>query len=132
MFKFVIKQNRLKEISDELRKQAVETAYAAASMASTQMKIEMAKPKRGRTYKRGRRGRHVASAPGEAPAVDMGHLINTIQVIRMQDGAAVSVDAESAMPLEFGSAHFAPRPFFGPATKKAGQWYFVELRRLKI
>jgi hypothetical protein len=40
------------------------------------VKKQMRSPKSGRTYKRGKRGRdHVASAPGEAPAVDTGRLV---------------------------------------------------------
>jgi hypothetical protein len=39
----------------------------------------MQMPKSGRTYKRGSKS-HQASAPGEAPAIDTGNLVNSIEV----------------------------------------------------
>lgn len=75
------------------------------------MKILMAGPKSGREYNR--RGRiHVASAPGEAPAVDTGFLINSIQtVIKSDTEAQITIGAEYAEALEFDKN----RPFVRPA-----------------
>ena len=135
MFKFVIEKNRLKEIGELLRTQAGEKAYQAAAMAETDMKVEMGKQKRGRSYMRGKgkkTRRHVSSAPGEAPAIDYGHLINTIKTRRRKDSSDVSVSADYALPLEMGTARMAARPFFGPATKRAGEWYFLQLKMMKL
>jgi hypothetical protein len=76
-----------------------------------QAKLSMTEPKHGREYKR--RGRvHVASAPGEAPAVDTGFLINSIQTdVKSNTEAVVTIAAEYAELLEFEK----DRPFVRPA-----------------
>lgn len=74
------------------------------------------------TQKHGRRyGTHVASAPGEAPAIDMGALVTSIHselvsASRTKAQANVFTNSEYAPPLEFGSAHAAARPFMRPAA----------------
>lgn len=80
-----------------------------------EMKILMTGPKSGREYPR--RGRiHVASAPGEAPAVDTGFLINSIQTtIKSDSEAEIVIGAEYAEALEFGTGEIASRPFVRPA-----------------
>jgi len=76
-----------------------------------EIKLSMTGPKHGREYKR--RGRvHVASAPGEAPAVDTGFLINSIQTrINSDTEATITIAAEYAETLEFEKN----RPFVRPA-----------------
>ena len=62
---------------------------------------------------------HIASAPGEAPAIDYGKLINSIKAVKVGTmGAATITDSNYAVPLEFGSAKrdMAARPFFTPAA----------------
>jgi phage gpG-like protein len=82
---------------------------------------QMRSPKSGRVYKRGKRGRdHVASAPGEAPAVDTSFLINR------------SIYSTKVSPLEFivgsnieYSAHleFGTRPRDGhPGIRPRPSW----------
>ncbi len=70
---------------------------------------------------------HRASAPGEAPAIDTGYLVNTIQTRKTGTGSAqVSVGADYAAPLEFGTRKMAARPFLRPAADRA--WAkFMEL-----
>lgn len=72
--------------------------------------------KTGRMY-----GRHQASAPGEAPATDTGHLVNSIHVDAGPGelAAEVVVGAEYGAYLEFGTTDMAPRPFLGPAVEAA-------------
>ena len=75
-------------------------------------------PKTGRMY-----GRHVASAPGEAPATDHGRLANSI-LVRHTPGtltASVVCTASYGRSLELGTPRIAPRPFLRPplATKRA-------------
>ena len=67
----------------------------------------------------------MASAPGEAPAIDYGHLLNSLgSSILESDGnsatAQLGTNAEYAAPLEFGSAHTAARPFMRPAADEHG------------
>jgi hypothetical protein len=76
-----------------------------------EMKILMTGPKSGNVYIR--RGRsHQASAPGEAPAVDTGFLINSIQAdVKSDTEATITIGAEYAEGLEFDMN----RPFVQPA-----------------
>lgn len=52
----------------------------AAAHIEREVKTSMAEPKSGRRYKRGSKV-HVASAPGESPAIDSGNYIGSIQQI---------------------------------------------------
>lgn len=80
-----------------------------------EMKKLMTGPKHGRTYKRGSSS-HTASAPGEAPAVDTGFLINSIRTsIKSDFEAVIEIPAEYAEGLEFGTSRVAERPFARPA-----------------
>lgn len=80
-----------------------------------EMKVLMTGPKSGRQYRRGSRI-HTASAPGEAPAVDTGFLINSIQThIKSDTEAEIIIPAEYAEGLEFGTSKVAARPFVRPA-----------------
>lgn len=78
-------------------------------------KASMSGPKRGRAYKR-KGVVHIASAPGEAPAIDTGNLANSIQA-RMVDDLTGEVDvaADYGPALEFGGKN-AARPFMQPAA----------------
>lgn len=68
---------------------------------------------------------HVASAPGDPPAVDTGNLRGSISWERVRQGRRVGTNAEYA-DLEFGirnagrsrTVHIAPRPYFRPAIRK--------------
>lgn len=57
---------------------------------------------------------HVASAPGEAPAIDYGQLINSIGVEREGNDAVIFTSAEAGPHLEFGTARMQARPFMRP------------------
>jgi HK97 gp10 family phage protein len=77
-------------------------------------------PKTGRLYKRGKRGRvHRASALGETPASDSGHLINSVQVSPFTNPLVgeVIVAADYAVYLERGTRHMSPRPYIKPAIE---------------
>jgi hypothetical protein len=102
-FQVQIKGDNNKEIGRFVR--------AIAFGVEAEMKLEMTGPKSGREYNR--RGRiHIASARGEAPAVDTGFLINSIQMdIKSDTEATITIDAEYAETLEFHK----DRPFVRPA-----------------
>jgi hypothetical protein len=58
------------------------------------------------------------SAPGQAPGVDTGALINSLQ-IEMEDeqkGAIVTNDPKAPF-LEYGTSKMAARPFLTPASE---------------
>lgn len=85
----------------------------------SEMKRLMSLPKTGRSYRRGRFGIHVASAPGEAPAVDNGILTNSINSqMATPTEAIVSINAEYAAYLEYGTRFMRRRPFVEPAIEK--------------
>lgn len=83
-------------------------------------------PKSGRKYKKGGKT-HTASAPGEAPARDTGHLgqstgfkLVPVDPSASQSVAQVYVAAEYALALEFGrqDGTIKARPFVRPAWNK--------------
>ena len=77
------------------------------------VKKQMRASKSGRTYKRGKNGRdHVASAPGEAPAVDTGRLINSSIYKRQVSPLELVVgsNVKYSEYLEFGTRKIKPRP----------------------
>ncbi len=75
--------------------------------------------KTGRVYLRGKIA-HQASAPGEAPATDTGHLVNAVTPYKRIDRFTGEVQwhSEYAAGLEFGTRRIAPRPFIRPAAAK--------------
>jgi hypothetical protein len=83
-------------------------------------------PKSGRVYKKGG-VTHQASAPGQAPATDTGHLVSHVnhkqQGLRGTVGIHELKQVKYARRLEFGGrdkrgVYIAPRPFLRPAYKK--------------
>ena len=87
--------------------------------------------KTGRIYERKNPLRTVqASAPGEAPADDLGNLADSIRFQLFSTSGMVGfveVGAYYGITLEFGDAKIAPRPFLYPAFREAlgaakGRW----------
>lgn len=79
-------------------------------------KASMGAEKHGETYYvQGKE--HIASAPGEAPAIDTGNLVNSIRSEMLNDQTGiVFTNVEYAPYLEFGTSDMAPRPFLQPAV----------------
>ncbi len=82
-------------------------------------------PKSGRTYYRPRpaRGKYVASAPGQAPAIRSGNLFRKEGLPRFVAPLTVErvIDTEYAAYLEDGTKAMAPRPFIAPAIETVKQ-----------
>jgi hypothetical protein len=79
-------------------------------------------PKTGRVYKRGKKLTHRASAPGEAPANDLGFLAQSIKIeITQQNTVSLRALAPYAIHLEYGSRKMAARPFLRPAGEMASR-----------
>ena len=79
-----------------------------ANDAVAKMADHMAERKSGLVY-----AGHQASAPGEAPAIDTGHLINTLYAKRIKRGEwEAGTTAEYGPHLEFGTTQMEARPFF--------------------
>ena len=108
-----VEMDRTRVLSDQIRHRAWQVIRKAAFDIEAHAKASMSGPKSGVVY-----GNHQASAPGEAPAIDTGNLINSLQIEETGDlEMTVSVNAEYAEALEFGTSKMAPRPFMEPATE---------------
>lgn len=80
----------------------------AAAYVEGQLKSSMAEPKTGRRY-----GDHIASAPGESPAVDSGNMTGSItQIFPSTLEARVGTPVEYALYLEDGTNKMAARPLW--------------------
>ncbi len=81
-------------------------------------KASMGQEKHGEVYLRPGGIEHRASAPGEAPAIDTGNLVNSIATeLTGPASAVVFTNVEYAPYLEFGTKDIAPRPFLQPAVE---------------
>jgi hypothetical protein len=76
-------------------------------------------PKSGRVYIR-RGVAHQASAPGEAPASDLGTLVSQreTQLIPERLAGRLRFMAGHALPLELGTRNMEPRPFARRALRE--------------
>ena len=103
-------QSNVGKVSALLERKLEQVVSDTAHNIQGHIRTDMAEEKHGRKY-----GNHVASAPGESPAIDTGFLANSIQVEADGLTASVGTNAEYAEHLEFGTSRMEPRPFFGPA-----------------
>jgi hypothetical protein len=109
-----------------------DTAYRA--LRAAQIAIE-SPPKTGKIYRHGKHGQisHQASAPGEAPASDIGALSDNAKI--MQEKLAmwdVLFYQEYAAVLEFGNAAgtLLPRPYLRPAIEGVRARFDAGMRKL--
>jgi HK97 gp10 family phage protein len=85
--------------------------------------------KSGRQYFiKGRR--HQSSAPGQPPANSTGQLVRSIKVKKTNNGQEVTIDAEYAAFLEYGTSRMRPRPFIMPALMKVKKNLLSKLKGL--
>jgi len=84
------------------------------------MRREMKKPKNGMRYPRKGGQAHVASAPGEFPAVDSGTLYKAIEFKHRQQTAEIGALAgpHYATYLEGGTKRMLPRPYVAPTQSR--------------
>jgi hypothetical protein len=119
--------NHFPQLISAMERNIMNALDEGADMIADEAKLSMAEAKRGRSYKVSKTGKpHQASAPGEAPAIDTGALVNSIVVAgAMGDKYKryVLTNQEYAQHLEFGTpgGKIAPRPFMRPAVLKKGQ-----------
>lgn len=101
-----------------------------AQWIRTHITNSMGEEKHGREYQHGNVV-HVASAPGESPARDTDTLNESFQIVPVSNSIAIiGTNVESALPLEFGSVHIAPRPFMAPAFEAAGPVLHAALKKV--
>jgi HK97 gp10 family phage protein len=108
------------------------TGEIVASEAVTKIKSP---PKTGRIYEKyNPRRTHQASAPGEAPANDLGFLAANIhpQPTKKAAGALIKTinsGADYAAALEFGTPNIAPRPYMRPSLIEKKPEYEAAIAR---
>lgn len=138
-------ESQIPEIRKALRAEAARIVGETLNDVESDIAVEMGEPKSGQVYRRGERW-HQASAPGEAPAMDMGALAASIQQSDVEEDAAgvrgmVFTNSEIAPYLEYGTgragagyplpgrpeevdytqswAGMAPRPYMTPAAERS-------------
>jgi len=119
---FKVEDKRLRRLTGQMHARAMRICEKYAKEAEGQAKALMDEPKHGRVY-----GKHIASAPGEAPAVDTGNLKNSIGTKGVSHGWAVTVKADYGVYLEFGTVRIAPRPFLKPVVEDLAGPFLKEL-----
>lgn len=120
-------RNEFPRLAAALPGAAHEIVMGHAHEVEAVLKQSMADVKSGRVY-----GTHVASAPGEAPALDMGVLAGSIQVQPLGPAlAAVFTNQEYAVHLEFGTTRMAARPAWVPAAEEVRPRFLAAMRDLE-
>jgi len=117
--------DRTAEIVGMIEKAVGKRGKVVAEAVANDMREQMRLGKKtGRFYNRKPRGAYQASAPGEAPAVVSGELVESIEVQEVEgEGLEVVVKGDLAHTMEFGTAggKIAPRPFATPAAEAAAR-----------
>jgi HK97 gp10 family phage protein len=102
---------------------------SANNVAKEMKKSILTGSKSGRQYFiKGRR--HQSSAPGQPPANSTGQLVRSIKVKKTNNGQEVTIDAEYAAFLEYGTSRMRPRPFIMPALMKVKKNLLSKLKGL--
>ena len=114
--KITLDDSRLRAFPDRLRKRGKKLVQKTTKNIAGRMKVRIQHgPKTGRIYVHNGIP-HQASAPGQAPATDMGELVNSIDT---SDGGElrefVNVHAEYGAYPEFGTSKMASRPYMRPS-----------------
>ena len=86
--------------------------------------------KSGIVYKRGDKT-HTASATGQAPAVDNGHLIRNVAAVKSiyGDGWLVGTNVVYGRHLEFGTKNMVARPWLIPALEKHRKAVYTSIQK---
>lgn len=107
-------QGKVKKLDTSIKRAVIQGLQQLAPQVQDYARgLILSGPKSGRIYTRYNPFRvHQASAPGQAPASDTGHLVSTIQakVDPTQFNLSLSAGG-AARELEYGTHKMAPRPF---------------------
>lgn len=119
--------NRFPAIAAAIQPAVRAIVLEAAHEVELDIKAAMAQSKSGQVY-----GSHVASAPGEAPAMDTGALANSVQVESTgPTSAAVSSNQDYAAHLEYGTRRMAARPAWIPAAERVRPRFIQAMQGLE-
>jgi hypothetical protein len=106
-------QDNTPELMQRVEAAAGRFVYKGAFYIEGQLRASMNEQKSGRRYPRGKDSFHIASAPGESPAVDSSNFFGSIQVIIGNVlEAKIGTPVEYALYLEDGTERMAPRPLW--------------------
>jgi len=161
MGKVTLVYNNIPKVTPAVESRAKRALEATARDIETHIKKGMRGPKTGRSYRRGsikRTGNayagqglrtdttsggkkyyivgaklHRASAPGESPAIDTGHYVNswfTRWTGRLR--VLLGTNAAQARALEYGNPrrHLEARPHLGPAVDAARDKFIQRMRSI--
>lgn len=117
-------------IIEEMRPRILAATRAAAIYLVGEIQVTLSGPRHGRAYKISRTGRlHIASAPGEPPAVLYGRLRQSVTWTEPEwvgdvCASAVGPNVVYARRLEFGGVdsrgiRILPRPYMEPTVIRA-------------
>jgi hypothetical protein len=119
--------NNLPRITARVHSRAGSVVRKTVAELEARIKISFSEPKHGNVDSRG----HQASAPGEAPAIDYGHLASSVQAfMETATKGGVGVGAEYGPDLEYGTSDMEPRPFMVPQAEGIKREFQESLRNL--
>ena len=123
-----VTSNRFAWIAARLPRETGEVVEDTCKRIEERVKVGMAGAHSGRMY-----GTHQASAPGEMPAVDTSHLVNSVnsEMTGPTEGVVHTGDVPYAVHLEYGTVHMAARPYFTPAAEAERDGFVTEMSRLE-
>lgn len=115
---------------DDMFRAAEKAVNESANNVAKEMKKSiLTGSKSGRQYFiKGRR--HQSSAPGQPPANSTGQLVRSIKVKKINNGQEITIDANYAAFLEYGTSKMRPRPFIFPALMKVKKNLLTKLKGL--
>jgi len=114
-------QAKVKRLDWGIQAAVVAALRSLANPIEQDIKKELRKTKSGPIVTRYRPQRQVkVSRPYEAPAEDLGMLVNSIEVDvdPTQYNMVIAAGAPYARELEYGTRHMLPRPFLRPALTR--------------
>lgn len=121
--------NHLPKLTAEMRARADVAVRKTTKTIWQDSRERMEGPKSGRLYERPGEW-HQASAPGEAPAVDYGELVELQVEFPRQLVGVVYTNQEYAAPLEFGTGRVAARPYMTPSALEAWPSFLAAMRQV--
>ncbi len=113
LLRATIQSNRFGQVGPLVQRRLHDVAFVAATNIAERAAASMEGSKHGHIY-----GRHQASAPGEAPAIDTGILHGSMFTREVGPAAYIAgTNVEYAPDLEMGTVNIEARPFLLPAAE---------------
>lgn len=132
--KIVMTYNNLPQIAKKMPGEVSAVLRKIGKDVEADAKARLEGSRHGRIYKVSKTGKtHQASAPGEAPANDIGNLQNSIKMkVESPTRVIVYVGAKYGMSLEYGNKRgMLARPFMRPAVEKIRPSFIAAMKALE-